>query len=285
MDTKAHQAELAACKRNLQLALAEAKSNKYASSMPPVQRLDNLTKEEVRALERIIAEFDEFDGYSPDISYDFRTLTGIIEYWPTSVRQRLFEEFRMAVERSLRKLPPNVKMSCRSSFCSIIENFKGQYKGSCNQSAQMWTYTNQDRKEKLTAVVEVEFTAQSYAQLVEDARMWLEGNAQVQTFFLVKVEEDPEYTEPSISDLSEKEIRNLLSIDAVETSMAVPTNANSPFGPIQISGLVWVGKMKLFLEVWKGGDAGARRRGPRYVSYAIFVSYCAAFYADSICLW
>ena len=126
--------------------------------------------------------------------------------------------------------------------------------------------------------------AQSYAQFVEDARMWLEGHDDVQTFLLVKVEEDSEHTKSSITDFSEEEIRSLLSIDNVEAFTAVPTNPNNLFGPTQINGLVCVGEMKIYLEVWKRGVAGARRRGPRYVSLTIFVFYCAAMDADSVCL-
>lgn len=81
---------------------------------------------------------------------------------------------------------------------------------------------------------------QSYAQLLENARMWLEGHDDVQTFLLVKVEEEnPEYTKSSVSDFNEEEIQNLLSIDVDEILTAVSNNrrSNNLFGPLQINGL------------------------------------------------
>ena len=190
-------------------------------------------------------------------------------------------EFRAAVQFSMIRLQPIVQEKCDNVGRDSTSFTRGKYVGSRNETSLKWMTEKENGLLSVTAVLEVGFTAQSYAQLLEDAQMWLEGHKDIQTFFLVKVEEDPEYTKRSSSDLSEDEIRNLLSMDEVDTSMAVPTNANSPFGPIQIIGLVWVGEVKAFLEVWKRGDTGARRRGSRYVSYPIFALYCAAMHTDS----
>ena len=178
----AHQTELAVCKSNLHIALAAAtkSSEGYPRSLPLVQRLDNLTKRESWALESIIISV-EFVGRYPSITYNSLTRTGIIHLWPIPVRESLLSQFRMAVWPSTTKLPPKVEMNCGVFGFSRFPRFKGKYEDSLDQSSHKCKYKNQDGKLRITAVLEVGFTAQSYAQLVETARMWLEGHDDVQT--------------------------------------------------------------------------------------------------------
>ena len=46
-----------------------------------------------------------------------------------------------------------------------------------------------------TAVVEKGFS-ESYGDLVNDARLWLEGNHEVRMVILIKIKEDPKYQNP-----------------------------------------------------------------------------------------
>ena len=280
MDMTAHQAELATCKRNIQLLVAAlgSPSDSFSISLPYIQKLDNLTEKEFRALEQ--AATDKNDKYYFALSYNSLTLTGVIHWKPHPITGNLKNSFDHAVRESLKKLQPNVRNDCLwEGYRTSCKIYRGKYKGSRNASSFKWTYGFHQ-----TAFLEVGFTAQSYAQLVDDAQMWLEGEKALQTIFLVQVEEDPEYTKSSMCNFSEEEIRYSLSLGDVNNPMAVPTDPSNPFGPIQINGSVWVGETKIFLEVWKRGDAGARRRGPRYVSYSTSVSYCVAMYADPLCL-
>lgn len=150
-----------------------------------------------------------------------------------------------------------------------VEDFAGPYKGSSKEADQLFLYQEPNLDQKCTAVVEIGFS-ETYDQLVEDAKQWIEGITDIRIVFLVKVEEKSPYKSP-IRDLEndeELEDRRFPNFEDVRASMIVPETSNRSFGPLQINGLVWVDEMKMFLETWKRGSSSAKaeQHGLRQVS-------------------
>ena len=124
-----------------------------------------------------------------------------------------------------------------------------------------------------TAVVEIGF-AETYEELIDDAKLWTEGNTDIRTVILIKVEENPRYHSPT-SKLEDDEVENLGFPDPkdLDTSIVIPKDPNDSFGPLQINNLVWVNKMGVFLEIWKRDalNGEAKQQGTRSVSCIFFL--------------
>jgi len=82
-----------------------------------------------------------------------------------------------------------------------FNGFEHHYHGSEKTPDMAWEVTDNDGDHQLKFVAEVGFS-ESYEELVEDARMWLEGLASVVVVMLVKIQEHPPYRCP-INHLSE----------------------------------------------------------------------------------
>ena len=70
-----------------------------------------------------------------------------------------------------------------------VEAFTEAYEDSKKEADVLFKYVQQNRDVLYTAAVEIGF-AQTYEQLVEDAKLWIEGNHDIRTVILIKVEED-----------------------------------------------------------------------------------------------
>ena len=115
----------------------------------------------------------------------------------------------------------------------------------------LFKYKGQDQNVLYTAVVEIGFT-ETYEELVNDAKLWIERNRDIRTVILIKVEENPQYHSPT-SRLEDDEVEDLGFPDPknLKTSIVIPNDPNDGFGPLQINNLVWVNKTGVFLEIWK----------------------------------
>lgn len=60
----------------------------------------------------------------------------------------------------------------------------------------LFTYQQQNRKILYTCAIEIGFS-DTYEELVENARLWIEGQHDVKTVILVTVVEDPPYRSPT----------------------------------------------------------------------------------------
>ena len=127
----------------------------------------------------------------------------------------------------------------------------------------LFKYKGQDQKVLYTAVV-------------EDAKLWIEGNTDLRTVILIKVEEIPEYKSPT-SEMEDEEVKNLGFPDQrdLDTSIVSLEDPNDSFGPLQINALVWVGKVSVFLEIWKRDTVNgeAEQQGARPVSCTSFLVF------------
>ena len=124
-------------------------------------------------------------------------------------------------------------------------------------------------------MVEIGF-AETYKELIDDVKLWIEGNRDMRTVILIKVEENPRYYSPT-SKLEDDEVKDLGFPDPrdLDTSMVILKDPNNSFGPLQINNLVWVGKMGVFLEIWKRDTANgeAKQQGTRSVSCTSFLLF------------
>lgn len=204
----------------------------------------------------------------PSISFNSRNLIGIIEWMPSGVHERLGNAFveRHGVVRE--DLPEALAERVGTAGSQTLRRFTGQYQGSRKEADVLFTYQQQDGEMLFTCAIEIGF-AESYQELVEDARLWIEGRHDVKTVILIKVVEDPPYRSP-LRTLREDEIKGLgfPHIQELKTTQVVLEDQADRFGKLQIRGLTWVGKMYAFLEIWKAnaGTGNAERQGVRKVS-------------------
>ena len=103
------------------------------------------------------------------------------------------------------------------------------------------------RVREVKFVAEVAFL-ETYEELVQNAKLWLEGNETVSLVMLVKLEEDPCYRCP-MQNLTESEFGKLEfpPWDEIEDQ---PFTLSGPYGPAVYKGFVWVGKISGFFEFW-----------------------------------
>lgn len=151
--------------------------------------------------------------------------------------------------------------------------FTGAYEGSNKEPDVLFKYKGQDHKLLYTAVVEIGF-AETHEELIDDVKLWIEGNRDMRTVILIKVEENPRYYSPT-SKLEDDEVKDLGFPDLkdLDTSIVIPKDPNDRFGPLQINNLVWVSKMSVFLEIWKRDKVNgeAKQQGTRSVSCTYFL--------------
>ena len=154
-----------------------------------------------------------------------------------------------------------------------LGTFTGAYEGSKKEPDVLFKYIEKDHKVSYTAVVEIGF-AETYQELVDDVKIWIEGNRDIRTVILIKVEENPRYHSP-IRKLGDDEVEGLGFPDPkdLDTSIVIPKDSNDSFGPLLINKLVWVNKMSVFLEIWKRDavNGGAKQQGTRSVSCTSFL--------------
>lgn len=198
---------------------------------------------------------------------------------PSGVHERLVSSFLGRHEIAREDLPDAVAEQVGAVGSQRIGGFTGQYQGSKKEADVLFTYQQQNRKILYTCAVEIGFS-ESYEELVEDARLWIEGQRDVKTVILIKVLEEPPYRSPA-STLRKDEIRGLgfphpLDLD---TSLVVLEDQADRFGRLQICGLTWVDKMSAFLEIWKANTetGNAERQGARQVSLQILPSLALAY--------
>ena len=153
--------------------------------------------------------------------------------------------------------------------------FAGAYDGSRKEPDVLFKYEGQDSNVLYTAVVEIGLT-ETYKELIDDVKLWIEGNRDIRTVILIKVEENPHYSSPT-SKLEDNEVKDLGFPDYrdLRTSMVSLKDPNKSFGPLQINNLVWVGEMGVFLEIWKRDtiNGEAKQQGTRSVSYISFLLF------------
>ncbi|KAK3175170.1 hypothetical protein OEA41_002416 [Lepraria neglecta] len=214
-------------------------------------------------------KLDEAIGYDdlrwPSISFNSRTSTGIIQWMPSPVHESLASPFSESNGVAKQGLRSEVARRIRVAGTQRVGALTGAYEGSNKEPDVLFKYRGQDHKVLYTAVVEIGFT-ETYQELIDDVKLWIEGNRDIRTVILIKVEENPRYSSPA-SKLEDDEVKDLGFPDHkdLDTSMVSLKDPNNSFGPLQINNLVWVGEMGVFLEIWKRDtiNGEAKQQGTR----------------------
>ena len=187
---------------------------------------------------------------------------------PTPVHESFASPFIGSYTVATQNLQPEIVRQIDALGNQRVKKFTGAYKGSKKEPDVLFKYIGQDLKMLYTAVVEIGF-AETYEELIDDATLWIEGNRDIRTVILIKVEEHPQYRSPT-SKLEDDEVEDLgfPDPDDLDTSMVIAQDPNDSYGPLQINSLVWVNKMGVFLEIWKRDPVNgkAKQQGTRSVS-------------------
>ena len=210
---------------------------------------------------------------SPSVSFNSRTCTGIIQWMPSPIHEILASPFIRSDTVATQDLRSEIARQINAVGNQRVGAFTGAYEGSKKEPDVLFKYKGQDHKVLYTAVVEIGF-AETYKELIDDAKLWIEGNRDIRTVILLKVEENPRYHSPT-SKLEDNEVEDLGFPDPkdLDTSIVIPKDPNDSFGPLQINNLVWVNKMSVFLEIWKRDavNGEAKQQGTRSVSCTSFL--------------
>ena len=209
----------------------------------------------------------------PSISFNSRSGIGIIQWMPSPLYENFVSPFMFSYAIAAQDLRSEITTQLNVVGSQKVGAFTGAYKGTKKEPDVLFKCRGQDDI-LYTAVVEIGFT-ETYEDLVDDVKLWIEGNRDMRTVILIKVEEDPRYCSPT-SKMEDEKIKDLGFPDPsnLKISMVVK-DPNDSFGPLQINNLVWVGKMGVFLEIWKKDtmNGKAKQQGTRSVSCTFFLLF------------
>ena len=193
---------------------------------------------------------------------------------PSPLHENFVSRFMFSYAIAAQNLRSEITRQLNVVGSQKVGAFTGAYEGSKKEPDVLFKYKGQDHNLLYTAVVEIGF-AETYKELIDDVKLWIEGNTDVRTVILIKVEENPRYYSPT-SKLEDDEVKDLGFPDPrdLKTSMVVK-DPNDSFGPLQINNLVWVGKIGVFLEIWKKDtmNGKAKQQGTRSVSCTFFLLF------------
>lgn len=190
----------------------------------------------------------------------------IIQCMPSPVHENLPMEFLFEFIPARNCLPATDRSRIGCSSNEDTNGFSGQYAGSVKTPDLKVTLEDARGVEKVKLVIEVGF-AESYDDLVADARLWLDGMQSVCVVILAKYYESPQYRNP-VRNLSEEDIEGLKFPDASAIDTAAFT-MQGEYGPVVYKGYTWAGQLsEAFIEVWKrNSETGlAEKSGSRMVS-------------------
>jgi hypothetical protein len=194
----------------------------------------------------------------------------------SGVHEALAASFNRSQVLGTQGLPPEILDQIDVVGNQTVGDFQGAYEGSRKEADVLFKYFHPNDDVSYSAVVEIGL-AETYEELCDDVKLWIEGNHTVSTAILIKVKEDPRYICP-INHLDDDQV---MALGFPEPRHLVPSmvflkNPNNSFGPLQLNRFTWVGRMTMFLEVWKRDETtgSAKRQGSRLVKLLVFLRDC-----------
>ena len=182
----------------------------------------------------------------PRYSYDSSPSTLTFQPWLGPIQSGLISTIYEGFVVARRSLPPSIRDRISIARNQKYEIFEGIYTGS-EKVADLALRIKHDM-----GVREVKFVAkigfsETYEELVQDAKLWPEGNKTVSLVMLVKLEEDPCYLCP-MQDLTESRFEPEFPLmNEIEDQLFT---LSGPYGPAVYTGFEWVGKISGFFEFW-----------------------------------
>ncbi|CUS14382.1 unnamed protein product [Tuber aestivum] len=213
-------------------------------------------RENVLTLEITMPHFLDFkkaldidnDEKFPRYSYDASSSLLTIQCTPSPIHEQIVSTVSEGFTLARRSLPTSLRRMIHIVGNQQFTDFQGAYDGSEKAPDTAVKVTD------ATGAVEVKFVlevglAETYAMLVRDAKMWIEGREAASIVMIVKMEETPVYKCPT-RNLSEDEFSELGFPPRTEIDVKNFT-LGGPYGPAFYKGLRWVGGVTGFMEIWK----------------------------------
>jgi hypothetical protein len=181
---------------------------------------------------------------------------------PSPLRESIIPLLTKEIIVTTKSLPQHIDNTIFTSFNLDCNGFRDKWAYSQKRPDLAIRVENAFGELEFKWVLEVGF-AETYEQLVEDMKLWLEGCESVSMAVLVKFTETPAYKCPVSFDQDLEELC-IPSMPAEVRSRDVV--ANGDFGPIFYRDQQWVGHISgAFMEVWKRdtNTDTAKRQGDR----------------------
>ncbi|CUS10108.1 unnamed protein product [Tuber aestivum] len=188
------------------------------------------------------------DEKFPKISFNALTSTLIIQHMPTPIHEKVISTVSEGFNLARSSLPTPLRERIAIVYNENFRSFKRGYRGSRKVPDTMVQVENAAGTLEVKFILEVGY-AETYDDLVRDARMWLERTDTVSTVMLVKMNEDPAYQNPT-SRLTDKEFDTPEFPPSGEVSQE-HFSLDEAHGPACYKGLRWVGKITGSIEIWK----------------------------------
>jgi hypothetical protein len=146
-------------------------------------------------------------------------------------------------------LPASIESRISTVTNQKFNGFGGQYWGS-NKTPDLTVISKRaEGNFEAKFILGVGFS-EAYDDLVQDAKLWLEGRRDIFMFVLVKFEETPDYRYP-LGDLNSEDFEQLGFPKDTEL-IASNFSLTGDYGPTTYKGFVWVGQISVaFMEIWK----------------------------------
>ncbi|KAI9769399.1 MAG: hypothetical protein M1840_004101 [Geoglossum simile] len=191
----------------------------------------------------------ETDQKYPRYSYNSSTSTLIVQCMPSPLHESIASIFSDGFAVAKSTLPASVRTKIFTVANEEFRGFGGQYEGSNKTPDLGIKFRNAAGELDIKFVLEVGF-AEAYEDLVQDARMWLDGKPEVCVVVLANFEESPNYRCP-VRDLDDEDFEQLEFPKGLDVR-AQNFNLEGEYGPVTYKGLVWVGRISTaYMEVWK----------------------------------
>lgn len=207
--------------------------------------------------------YHDRDKKFPRYFFDAVRSEMIVQLMPSPLHRNVPSMFLDTFLPIKSSLPAAIKNRIGLDINVDTNGFTGPYAGSVKISDLSVTYQNRDGDPEVRLVIEVGF-AESYDDLMKDARLWLIDMRSVRVVLIAKYQESPKYTNPP-QTLRKEHVERLGSDD---TSAVAPSHftMQEAYGPVVYEGFVWAGRIaEAFIEVWKrnAGTGLAEKFGDR----------------------
>ncbi|KAI9770442.1 MAG: hypothetical protein M1840_003328 [Geoglossum simile] len=193
--------------------------------------------------------YSEKDAKYPKYSYNSFTSTLIIQFMPSLVHESITSTFSDGFAIVKSTLPASIRTRIHTVTNQEYCGFGGQYRGSNKTPDLAIEFENAKGDPEPKFVLEIGFS-ETYEDLVQDAKMWLEGRRDTCVLVLANIQETPKYRCP-VRHFDDEDFKQLGFPEFTELR-ASDFNLEDEYGPATYKGLVWVGKISAAsIEIWK----------------------------------
>lgn len=187
---------------------------------------------------------------------------------PSPVHESIISAISREFNSVAASLPEPIGSSIEVVANQEYKNFQGRYRGSRKTPDLAVEFTEGNGPLHPKFILEVGFS-EPYQDLIQTAKLWLNGKPQVSVVMIVNFEENPPFRCPA-RGLDDEQLLQLQFPDDVETEWE-QFIAHDNYGPVTYRGLEWVGRFAaVYAEVWRRDPATgfATQSGNRVVGYS-----------------